>query len=336
MRSSFASRMEGTLIVRQELLDTMAKVNTLVLDIDGVLVDASESYRLAVCEAVRFFVEQELGWIVDMPVITPDEVDMFKRSGGFNNDWDLAQAAVLFLLFKGLRHGAKRISDLRHLPPTLEEFLSGVTAEGGGIRGAETVALDKLEFRQRRDIARLWKRRLITQLAQEFYAGRRWCAHLFGYDPQYVDLDTGFLERERTLVDLSLLSPELKLGILTGRTRRETAFVLERIGLGERIPLEYWVTDEDAFRKPDPRALSLLLDRLQAPLAIYVGDTIDDLRMVNDYKALARPHDPTVYACMTLTGPSGEKNRTLFLEQGADLIATDINALLGYLRHMQG
>ncbi len=336
MRSSFASRMEGVLIVRQELLEKLAKVNALVLDIDGVLVDASESYRLAVCEAVRFFVEQELGWVVDVPAITPNEVDMFKRVGGFNNDWDLAQAAVLFLLFKGLRHGAKRISDLRHLPPTLDEFLGKVAAEGGGIHNAEIASFDKLEFRQRRDLARLWKRRLIVQLAQEFYAGKKWCPYLFGYEPQYVDLDSGFSERERTLVDLRLLSPDLKLGILTGRARRETAFALERIGLTERIPPEYWVTDDDAIRKPDPRALSLLLDRLQAPLAIYVGDTIDDLRMVNDYKTLARPHDPMVYACMTLTGPNGEKNRTLFLEQGADLVATDINALLRYLRHTQG
>jgi hypothetical protein len=57
--------------------------------------------------------------------------------------------------------------------------------------------------------------------------------------------------------------------------------------------------------------------------------------MVNDYKANARPHDPTVWVCMTLTGPNGEKNRTLFLEQGADIIATDVNALLGYLKRVR-
>jgi hypothetical protein len=38
---------------------------------------------------------------------------------------------------------------------------------------------------------------------------------------------------------------------------------------------------------------------------------------------------------MVLTGPNGEKNRSLFLEQGADIVATDINALLGYLRHVR-
>ena len=156
---------------------------------------------------------------------------------------------------------------------------------------------------------------------------------VFGNEPQYVDLEVGLLEQERILIDLSLLPPDLKLGILTGRARRETALALERIGLSERIPPEFWVTDDDAPRKPDPRALALLTERLKTRCALYVGDTIDDLRMVNEYKL--RPHRRAVFACMVLTGPNGEKNRPLFLEQGADIVATDINALLGYLRHVR-
>jgi len=82
MSSNFASRMEGTLMVRQELLDLLPTVDALIFDIDGVLVDASESYRLAVCEAVWFFLERQLGWVLDAPPLTPEEVDMFKRVGG--------------------------------------------------------------------------------------------------------------------------------------------------------------------------------------------------------------------------------------------------------------
>jgi len=335
MSSVFASRMEGTLMVRQELLDLLPKVEALIFDIDGVLVDASESYRLAVCEAVRFFVQNELGWVVDASPLTPDEVDLFKRAGGFNNDWDLTQAAALFLLFKSLKHGVRRVSALKRLRPSLEEFLAEVSAEGGGLPNAEKVVIDKLELRQRRDLARLWKRRLLVQLAQEFYAGRKWCARLFGFEPQYVDIEAGFLERERTLIDLSLLPKDMKLGILTGRAKRETRLALERVGLLPIIPEEFWVTDDDPIRKPDPKALTVLMEKLGANCAIYVGDTIDDLQMVNDYKANMDLNAPTVWACMTLTGPNGEKNRGFFLEQGADIIATDINALLGYLKYVR-
>lgn len=335
MSSEFASRMEGTLMVKQELLDLLPKVEALIFDIDGVLVDASESYRLAVCEAVKFFVERELGWVVDAPPLTPDEVDLFKRAGGFNNDWDLTQAAALFLVFKSLKHGVKRVSSLKRLRPSLEEFLAEVSAEGGGLSSAEKIVVDNLELRQRRDLARLWKRRLLVQLAQEFYAGRRWCPRLFGFEPQYVDIDAGFLERERSLIDLSLLPKDMKFGILTGRAKRETVLALERLGLLSLIPEDFWLTDDDPIRKPDPKALSVLMDKMGAMSAIYVGDTIDDLKMVNDYKANARPNDPAVWVCMTLTGPNGEKNRTFFLEQGADIIATNVNALVGYLKSVR-
>lgn len=325
-----------TLIVRRELLDAILAVEGLLLDIDGVLVDTSQSYRLAVVEALKFFLERELRWDVDFMPFTPGEVDMFKRIGGFNNDWELAQAALLFVLFKGLRHGARRVSEIRRLPPTLEAFLAEVAGRGGGVVGAEAVALNSLELRQRRDLARSWKRRVIVQLAQEFYAGKRWCAHLFGYEPRYVPSEWGFLERERPILDISLLPPGLNLGVITGRSRRETAFALRRLGLTEKIPPASWVTDEDLFRKPDPRALAILMERLQIQSALYVGDTIDDLQMVNDYKERRRSLDPFVYSGMVLTGPNGEKNRTLFLERGADLVATDINLVLRFLESGRG
>lgn len=335
MDSTFATQMEGTLMVRQELLDFLPKVEAMIFDIDGVLVDASESYRLAVCEAVRFFVQNELNWIVDAPPLTPEEVDAFKKAGGFNNDWDLTQAAALFLLFKSLKHGVKQVSALKRLRPSLEEFLAEVSAEGGGLSNAEKFVIGRLELRQRRDLARLWKRRLLVQLAQEFYAGRKWCPRLFGFEPQYVDIESGFLERERTLIELSLLPKDMKLGILTGRAKRETMLALERMGLTHIIPEEFWVTDDDPIRKPDPKALTILMEKLGANCAIYVGDTIDDLKMVNDYKERTNLSDPTIWVCMTLTGPNGEKNRSFFLEQGADIVATDINALLGYLKYVR-
>ncbi len=331
----FAPQMEGTLMVRQEILDLLPKTEGLIFDIDGVLVDASESYRFAVCEAVRFFVGNELGWVVDVAPLTPDEVDMFKRAGGFNNDWDLAQAAVLFLLFKSLKHGIKRVSTLRKLRPSLEEFLTEVSSEGGGLSNAEKFVVDNLELRQRRDLARFWKRRIIVQLAQEFYAGHKWCNRLFGYKPQYVDIESGFLERERALIEPSLLPEDMKFGILTGRTKRETLLALERVSLISRISEDFWITDDEPIRKPDPKALAVLMDKLDVKTAIYVGDTIDDLKMVNDYKASHNPFSPSVWVCMTLAGPNGEKNKNLFLEQGADIIATDVNALLGYLKHVK-
>ena len=67
---------------QKNLLTQLAKIKLLVFDIDGVLVDVSDSYRKAIKETVEFFYKKE---------IHPDEIQELKNETGFNNDWDLTQ-----------------------------------------------------------------------------------------------------------------------------------------------------------------------------------------------------------------------------------------------------
>ena len=53
----------------------------LVFDLDGVLVDVSQSYRQAILDTVRHLGGGEL---------SPTDVQALKDEGGFNNDWDLS------------------------------------------------------------------------------------------------------------------------------------------------------------------------------------------------------------------------------------------------------
>lgn len=55
---------------------------TIIFDIDGVLVDASKSYRASVQKTFNYFSGQE---------ITADELSAAKNLGGLNNDWDLTE-----------------------------------------------------------------------------------------------------------------------------------------------------------------------------------------------------------------------------------------------------
>jgi HAD superfamily phosphatase len=55
----------------------------IVFDMDGVLVDVSESYRETICQTVRHFTGQ---------CITRELVQEYKNRGGFNNDFLLSQA----------------------------------------------------------------------------------------------------------------------------------------------------------------------------------------------------------------------------------------------------
>lgn len=53
---------------------------TIAFDMDGVLVDASKSYRVAVQNTFKHFANKE---------ISPEEISAAKKLGGLNNDWDL-------------------------------------------------------------------------------------------------------------------------------------------------------------------------------------------------------------------------------------------------------
>src|SRR3989344_853460 len=57
----------------------------LIFDIDGVLVDVSNSYRQAIQETCRFFTGAS---------VSPAEIQSYKNRGDLNNDWDLTEAII--------------------------------------------------------------------------------------------------------------------------------------------------------------------------------------------------------------------------------------------------
>lgn len=61
------------------------KNKLLIFDIDGVLVDVSSSYLLAIKRTAEFF----LGRLIDK-----EEVEDFKLKGGYNDDYDCAEAIL--------------------------------------------------------------------------------------------------------------------------------------------------------------------------------------------------------------------------------------------------
>lgn len=58
----------------------------IVFDMDGVLVDVSESYRETIVQTVRHFTGQ---------TVERERIQEYKNEGGWNNDWDLSQRICL-------------------------------------------------------------------------------------------------------------------------------------------------------------------------------------------------------------------------------------------------
>ncbi len=66
----------------QKIIEALKIKPTIAFDMDGVLVDASKSYRVAVQNTFEYFTNKK---------VSPEEISDAKKLGGLNNDWDLTQ-----------------------------------------------------------------------------------------------------------------------------------------------------------------------------------------------------------------------------------------------------
>ena len=280
-------------------------VDAVVLDIDGVLVDVADSYRRAIVESI----DHVYGETIDRA-----DVQLFKEAGGFNNDWELTDAAALFVLAR--REG---------LGLSLDQFTTAIEATGGGLSGARTVVGDELPPAERERVLTTWDADRLRDVFQQLYLGAARYRELEGGEPT---LDTvGFIHDEPVLADretLRALTDRYALGILTGRPAAEADIALDRVGLA--VPDEYQFTMDDwEGGKPDPEALITLADRLDADRVAFAGDTRDDVRTaVNASEVDAR----TYYGIGVLTGGlTGERGREAFEQVGADAVVDSVDDL---------
>ena len=317
--------------VKPGVSELLARLDTLIFDVDGVLLDVRDSIRAVNVQAVPVYLRTLPGWRAPDDLLTSDDIERFKQAGGFNDDWDLTCAAVLLYLWKGARENSGDAAVLHPLSPTIAEFTNDIGARGGWLRAAEAVVFEATTPDHEKTIRAQYDKKLAGRIFQELWAGDL-CPRVYGYAPT-INPGLGAVRRDRPLLDLSLLPGEnVRLGALTGRTLSEAQLALEMVGLDSRITLPgpQGITRDDGFFKPEPFGMRTLLARLDARVALYVGDALDDLRTVLAFRALPEAKQTMLLSVQVLTGTVGSDAPRLFAP--ADVIAPDVNAVLALLR----
>lgn len=237
-------------------------VDTVVLDIDGVLIDVRQSFREAVRETV-VVVQRDMG--VAAPW-RPEHADInaFKRAGGFNDDIDIsiALAALGAAGRGGEAHAVARAVD----------------AAGGGLQALRRVAPDLPRIQGRR----------VLDIFDRLYWGDN-----SGTD---VAAGNGMISGERMLVPPQY--PEMLrdagarcVACVSGRTPRELDAALRALGW-PRTTLDAVVTG-DMVRKPDPACLDPVVRACAPQAMVYVGDVRDDWELVRRHRE-ERPQSPAI------------------------------------------
>ena len=319
------------IILNKKILDKLSRVDTLVFDIDGVLIDVRDSFRKAVCQTVQFYFKKILGFQGSQNLINPEEVEYFKMAGGFNNDWDLTSAVVLFYLMKARENNLKEVDELRSIKPDIKTFTTKMLSPGGGL--AKVIDLIEKDGQVKEWILSLWDKDLITKIFQEIYAGEEYCFNIYGFHPSLIKKD-GLIKQERIIIDKKkkdFLQQYFSIGILTGRNRREARIALEILGWDDIISEEKITTADDGLEKPHPQGLKRLSASLKTKLGIYVGDIRDDLVTVKNFNKEVRK--TKFLSAIVLAEGFNLENKLVnfYLNEGVDLLAQDVNCILDWL-----
>jgi len=322
------------IIFNKKILDELSLVDTLVFDIDGVLIDVRESFGRAVCQTVQFYFKEILCFQGSQNLIIPEEIEYFKMAGGFNNDWNLTSAVVLFYLMKARKNNLKDIDVIRFIEPDIKKFTTEILPSGGGL--AKVIDLIEEDGDIKEKILGLWDRKLITKIFQEIYAGEEYCFNIYGFHPSLIKKD-GLIKQERIIIDKKKKDflQNYSLGILTGRTEREARVALERLGWDDIISKEKIVTADDGVGKPHPQGLKKLSISLKTRLGVYVGDIWDDMLTAKNFNKEAGK--AKFLSAIVLAEGFNLQNETvkLYLNEGVDLLAQDVNCVLDWLEKVK-
>ena len=113
------------ILIKKDSLKTIKKIDAIIFDCDGVLVDVSKSYDLAIKNTTKHVLDKFQG--IRSISISPQIISGFKATGGFNDEVDVTYASILSLV------AAKRL----RINPKI--FINKVikNADSTGIRSVE-------------------------------------------------------------------------------------------------------------------------------------------------------------------------------------------------------
>ncbi|MEM3437365.1 MAG: hypothetical protein QXP55_02360 [Nitrososphaerales archaeon] len=108
--------------VKKDSIEKLAKVDAVIFDCDGVLIDVRKSYFMAIKETVNYISNRLIGLRIEEKLLD-NLIYRLKKGGKFNNDWAVSYAISLIILTtipKEAREELKRTIDSKLLKFTNE------------------------------------------------------------------------------------------------------------------------------------------------------------------------------------------------------------------------
>jgi HAD superfamily hydrolase (TIGR01548 family) len=308
------------ILISKDLSDIIEQIDGIIFDCDGVLVDVSRSYDLAIKQTTAF-VLKKFANLESIP-ITTEIINGFKDTGGFNDEVDVTYASILSLM------AAKK------LEADPEKFIFDVikNANNTGIVSVEKFLdsqnADLSEIRKKLDYPGPRSNNPLIQIFDQIFYGPTLYEKIFHKQSQFVE--PGLIENDLVLITAKLLSSLKKkfgnkIAIVTGRGKESISYSLKKLLDEFNVGCCVFLEDESRdLAKPNPKSLIMSVENLKTNHCLYVGDSMEDLMMANEANKMGRK---ITFCGIYGTNKNPQSKRQFFEKNQAPLILESINQL---------
>ena len=301
-------------------IDSLDSIDTIIFDCDGVLIDITKSYDLAIIKTTQYVLEN-FSKISDSINVDFKIIDGFKSTGGFNDEVDLAYAAILSLV------AAKKLEK----DPT--EFIFDVikNSDSNGIVTVEKYLqnqTDISEIKNQLSYPGTHHDNPLYQIFDQLFYGPELYKKLFDKDSKFSE--PGLIEQDDVIINNSLLELlekrfNSKIAMVTGRGKESVNYSLKELLARFNLKNSVFLEDESRdLAKPNPKPLLDSIKGMNGTSTLYVGDSMEDLIMA---KRVTDMGNKTIFCGIIGTSKNPQEKLELFEKNEAVLVLESIHLL---------
>jgi len=301
-------------------IDVLNEIDAIIFDCDGVLIDVSKSYDLAILKTTQYVLENfaKINNTIDVDFKI---IDGFKSTGGFNDEVDLTYAAIISLV------AAKKLE--KDQTSFIFEVIKN--ADSSGIDSVEKYLenqVDISDIKKQLSYPGMHHENPLYQIFDQLFYGPELYQKLFKNSSKFSE--PSLIEQDDVILNNLLLEKlqkkfDSKIAVVTGRGKESISYSLKT--LLEKFDLKNSVFLEDESRelaKPNPQPLLDSIKGMSSISTLYVGDSMEDFIMANKVTDLGCK---TIFCGIIGTSKNPQEKLELFQRNGAILVLDSINLL---------
>jgi phosphoglycolate phosphatase-like HAD superfamily hydrolase len=295
-------------------------IDAVIFDCDGVLIDITKSYDLAIIKTTQYVLEN-FAKISNSIDVDFKIIDGFKSTGGFNDEVDLTYAAIISLVAAN------------KLKKNQTDFIFDVikNSDSTGIISVEKYIenqIDISDIKNQLSYPGTHHDNPLYQIFDQLFYGPKLYQKLFNNTSKFSE--SGLIEQDDVLLNDILIEKLLKkynskIAMVTGRGKESVKYSLKLLLNKFDLKNSMFLEDEPReLAKPNPQSLLNSIQGMNSDSSLYVGDSMEDFIMA---KKTTDSGCKTTFCGIMGTSKNPEEKLKLFEKNGAILVLDSIHLL---------